>query len=71
MDIKEIFRYLPNQPEIEYETKGGKPGVCFKFPVKDYHVTVFVTGTRSRELPPEVATSLAAWLLGVLASNAK
>jgi hypothetical protein len=69
MDIRDIFRYLPNQPDTEYTTRGGKPGVCFKFQVKDYYVTLYVTGTKSQELPPEVATSLAAWSLSVLATK--
>lgn len=71
MDIQQIFRYLPQAPERDYQTKGGKPGVTFKFPVKDFYVSVSVTGTSSQELPPEVATALAAWSLSVLAGNVR
>lgn len=70
MDIQQIFRYLPQAPE-GYQTKGGKPGVTFKFAVKDFYVSVSVTGTSAQELPPEVATALAAWSLSVLAANVR
>lgn len=67
--LEQLLRYLPKQPDYEYETRGGKPGIVFKFQVEKCYVTVSVTGVDSQELPPEVATALAAWSLGVLASR--
>ena len=70
MELEKIFALIPKGPEIEYETKRGKPGVSFKFATSTHYVTVYVTGTKERELPTEVATVLAAWSLSILAKRA-
>ncbi len=70
MELETIFALVPKGPEIEYETKRGRPGIQFKFGTGRYYVTVSVTGTKERELPTEVATVLAAWSLSVLARRA-
>jgi len=61
---------VPKGPEIEYETKRGTPGTAFKFSTAKYHVTVYVTGGKEKELPTEVATVLAAWSLSILSKRA-
>lgn len=67
--LEQFLRCLPMQPEHDYETRRGTPGISFKFPVQRYHVTVSVTGTDRPELPLEVASVLALWSLDILASK--
>ena len=68
--LEHFSRSLPMQPERDYQTKRGTPGIAFKFGVKCYHVTVQITGTDGPELPSEVASALALWSLDTLASKA-
>jgi hypothetical protein len=67
--LEQFLRCLPKQADHDYETRRGTPGITFKLSVKQYYVTVSVTGTDGPELPSEVASALALWSLETLASK--